>query len=302
MKPRLNFALVGACSVLWTLAVCGQEATVPPPSAPKDPPPRAIGKDKDKARHLEKVSELIGSEIHTLENEKLGQVDDLAVLLDSSRVVQVVVSFGGLRSVEDKLTTVPPQVLNFDEKTKICRLKADTEKFQSAPRFEVNKWDEAMKSDQIAVVYRHYGEKARAIEVGQAGNPGQSAGRQVERASKMIGAPVKNPQNDTIGKVDNLVVNLERGIISSVILSTGDYLGTPGDLSAVPPAALRYNPQHDTLLLDATKEVLMKVPHFKAAEWPDMSARGYADRIHAPFGLKPSSRKDLSKTRKLEVK
>lgn len=239
-----------------------------------------------------KVSELIGSEIQTLENEKLGQVDDLAVLLDSSDVIQIIVSFGGLRGVEDRLTALPPQVLNFDEKAKLCRLKADTEKFHSAPRFEVNKWDDAMKPDQIGTVNRHYGEKTRSVGVGHVD---QSAAWQIERASKMIGAPVKNLQNETIGKVDNLVVSLERGIISSVILSAGDYIGAPGELSAVPPAALKFNPQHDTLLLDATKDVLTKVPHFKPAEWPDMSARTYADSIHAPFGLKPPSGKDKDK-------
>jgi len=59
------------------------------------------------------------------------------------------------------------------------------------------------------------------------------------------------------------------------------------ELSAVPPTALRFNTDRDTLQLDASKEMLSSAPHFKANEWPDFSQPSYADGVYRAYRVEP---------------
>jgi sporulation protein YlmC with PRC-barrel domain len=55
------------------------------------------------------------------------------------------------------------------------------------------------------------------------------------KASDIIGMTVKNYQDEKLGKVEDLAVDVESGRIVQVILSTGGFIGIGDTLSAVPP-------------------------------------------------------------------
>jgi sporulation protein YlmC with PRC-barrel domain len=86
----------------------------------------------------------------------------------------------------------------------------------------------------------------------------------VEKASEFIGTPVKNLQDENLGKVENFMVDLSSGRIIAVIISSGGYTGVGVELRAVPPTALKFNAKHDTFQLDASNEILASSPYFKA--------------------------------------
>jgi sporulation protein YlmC with PRC-barrel domain len=109
----------------------------------------------------------------------------------------------------------------------------------------------------------------------------------VQKAGRLMGTAVENLQGQQLGKVENLMVDLSAGRIIAVIISTGEFLGLGGELSAVPPTALRFNPQHDTLQLDVSKETLANSPHFKAGQWPDFSQPGYAGGVYHACQVEP---------------
>jgi hypothetical protein len=102
-----------------------------------------------------------------------------------------------------------------------------------------------------------------------------------------MGSSVKNQQNEQLGKVENFTVDLAAGRIVAVIISSGGFLGMGDELSAVPPSALKFNADHDTLQLDATKESLASSPHFKANEWPDLSQPGYVGGVYRAYNVEP---------------
>jgi hypothetical protein len=109
----------------------------------------------------------------------------------------------------------------------------------------------------------------------------------VQKASRLIGTPVNNLQDENLGQVENLMVDLSASRIVAVIVSTGGFIGMDGELSAVPPTALHFNPDHDLLRLDASRETLGNSPHFQANRWPDFAQAGYAGGVYRAYNVEP---------------
>ncbi|MDB5397603.1 MAG: photosystem reaction center subunit [Rhodospirillales bacterium] len=83
------------------------------------------------------------------------------------------------------------------------------------------------------------------------------------RASKIIGAPVVNEANESIGKVDDVLVGRNDKVLYSV-LSVGGFLGVGSKLIAVPYQSLQVS---DTkmVLPGGNKDTLKQLPEFKYA-------------------------------------
>ena len=106
------------------------------------------------------------------------------------------------------------------------------------------------------------------------------------RASEVIGQSVKNAGDETIGEVEDLLIDMKNGQIHVVVISSGGFLGMGDTLSAVPVTALRYDVDAKAFKTKLTKEQLVKAPQFKKTEWPDFSTatnmeamRSYRDSI-----------------------
>jgi hypothetical protein len=83
------------------------------------------------------------------------------------------------------------------------------------------------------------------------------------RASKVIGSSVINDANESIGKIDDILVSLD-GKEPFAVLSIGGFLGMGSHLVAVPYDSLKFV---DTkfMLPGGTKEGLKMLPEFKYA-------------------------------------
>src|SRR5882672_3501179 len=99
-----------------------------------------------------------------------------------------------------------------------------------------------------------------------------------EKANKVIGMEVKNSQNEKLGKVDDLAVDLSSGRIVTAVLSIGGFLGLGDTLVAVPPSALHY---------DADKEKLKAAPRFEYSKWDDSTQASRIGEVYAYFGEQP---------------
>jgi hypothetical protein len=81
------------------------------------------------------------------------------------------------------------------------------------------------------------------------------------RASKYIGSAVVNDANDTVGKVDDVIMSAD-GKSIFVVLSVGGFLGVGTKLVAMPYESLKV--QADKLVMPgATKDTLKALPDFK---------------------------------------
>ena len=355
MKRKLQIITSASAASLLAFSALARETLDPKTDETASPRQCLTQARTERLNGAAKATDIIGMTVNNYQNEKLGNVEDLALDVESGRIVQVMLSTGGFPGPGNKLTAVPPEALRHDAADKVLHLDASQARFEAAPRFDTSKWDEDTQSNRVTEVYGYYGEqpyfvadrdgyrnaslegtvasalprnmdgsintegartldKAGKVEIARnleatnnwisTRNPDGTLTREyysnerrannswsrlgyVQKAGKLMGAPVKNLQDQELGRVENFVVDLSCGRIVAVIISSGGYIGMGDELSAVPPAALRFNAEHDTLQLDSSKEMLAGSPHFKANQWPDFSQPGYAGGVYHPDKVEP---------------
>ena len=313
MKRKLQIITTASAASLMAFMALAQESSSPKRGGTEITQERSARRMRaERLGHADKASDLIGMEIKNYQGEKLGKVNDLAVDVESGRLVQVIVSTGGVLGVGDTLYAVPPGALHHDMANKVIHLDTTKEKLATSPKFEMSKWAECCDSNHVTQVYGYYDQepyfkfthrgdvpKAEASRIAD-GAPGEhrtvneyeahkshSHLGQVQKASKLMGTSVMNRRDEKLGKVENLMVDLAGGRIVAVIVSSGGFLGMGDELSAVPPTALHFSAEKDVLHLDTTKEALSSAPHFKADQWPDISQPVYADRVYRAYKVEP---------------
>ncbi|HXR48148.1 MAG TPA: PRC-barrel domain-containing protein [Candidatus Limnocylindrales bacterium] len=111
----------------------------------------------ERLNSVAKATDIIGMTVNNDQNEKLGKVNDLAVDVESGRIVVVILSSGGFFGMDSTLTAVPPCALRDDVADKVLQLDASKDKFAAAPKFDNSKWDEDTQSNQVTQVYGYYG-------------------------------------------------------------------------------------------------------------------------------------------------
>jgi sporulation protein YlmC with PRC-barrel domain len=100
-------------------------------------------------------------------------------------------------------------------------------------------------------------------------------------SSKLKGLNVKNTKGETIGSIDDLVINMQDGKIAYLAMSVGGVLGIGDKLFAVPFQAMKFNHGKDEMyfVLDASKEKLEKAPGFDKSNWPDFADPKWRSQI-----------------------
>jgi len=80
------------------------------------------------------------------------------------------------------------------------------------------------------------------------------------RTSRVVGSPIVNEANESIGKIDDLIVTTDEKVPYAV-LSVGGFLGVGTKYVVVPASALEVNGKN-MLLRGATKESLKALPPY----------------------------------------
>lgn len=113
--------------------------------------------------------------------------------------------------------------------------------------------------------------KGVRVEVGGARKP---ARQHPLRASKLVGAEVKNSEGTSLGQVDDLVMDTT-GQARYFVLTYGGVLGVAKKYCAVPFQAATINRNSDGATvwveLPINSETLEKAPSFTSDAWPDFA-------------------------------
>ena len=97
------------------------------------------------------------------------------------------------------------------------------------------------------------------------------AGSMLLSASTITGDEVYNMQDEELGTIQDVMLDLTEGKIRYAVLSSGGFLGMGDRLFAVPWNALSLDKENHRFLLDVDIERLKKAPGFDKDEWPNMA-------------------------------
>jgi sporulation protein YlmC with PRC-barrel domain len=109
--------------------------------------------------------------------------------------------------------------------------------------------------------------------------------RKVFRASVLTGMTVKNMAGQTLGRIEDVVIDVGHGRLEYAALSCGGFLGVGSKLFAIPwdAFALRYDEKATYFVLDLDAAKLQSAPGFDRAHWPDVGDPNWAAQIDAYY-------------------
>jgi hypothetical protein len=79
---------------------------------------------------------------------------------------------------------------------------------------------------------------------------------------------VRNRDNQKLGEIKDLVLDVNSGKVSYAVLAVGGFLGIGEKLIALPPQALQQATDGEYLVLNADKSRIQAAPGFAATAWP----------------------------------
>lgn len=93
-------------------------------------------------------------------------------------------------------------------------------------------------------------------------------------ASTIIGDKVYNRQNETLGTIKEIMLDIRQGNVEYVVIEFGGFLGMGGKYFAVPFGILEIDTDRHAFILDRDKEVLENAPGFDKDHWPETNSQG----------------------------
>ena len=95
-------------------------------------------------------------------------------------------------------------------------------------------------------------------------------------ASTLTGFNIVNLAGETLGDVEELMVDLAHGTVAYAVMSSGGFLGIGEKLFAIPWRALRLDSERRAFVLDVQKSHFDNAPGFESTHWPTQLNGGEA--------------------------
>jgi sporulation protein YlmC with PRC-barrel domain len=129
------------------------------------------------------------------------------------------------------------------------------------------------------------GQGARIVGGGRetAGGPGPD----VMAADTLDGNTVLSSDGDDVGKIKDIMLDVQGGRIAYAVLSSGGFLGIGDKLLAIPWDALTLDTDRKCFVLSITSDQVRNAPGFDKDHWPSMADRTWATTVHQYYGRPP---------------
>ena len=94
-------------------------------------------------------------------------------------------------------------------------------------------------------------------------------------ASSIIGDKVFNYHHENIGKILDIMIDINDGKIEYVVIEMGGFLGIGEKYFAIPFSLLKVDPKKQVFLLSQSKEALKNAPGFNKEHWPETNTHEF---------------------------
>ncbi|HIB68308.1 MAG TPA: PRC-barrel domain containing protein [Phycisphaerales bacterium] len=112
-----------------------------------------------------------------------------------------------------------------------------------------------------------------------------AANSRLASSSTIQGQNIYNNAGEKLGKVEDVMLDLQQGKIAYVVLSFGGFLGLGDKLFAVPMQALRADGENECFHMDISKEKLDNAPGFDKNSWPSTYDEKFVSTVHTHYGI-----------------
>ena len=106
-------------------------------------------------------------------------------------------------------------------------------------------------------------------------------------ASTLMSDRVINSKGEELGKLEELMLDIDSGCVGYAVLSFGGILGIGDKLFAIPWDAMRLDTDRKAFILDIDRERLGKAPGFDKNNWPQTGNRDWMLEVYRFYGSEP---------------
>jgi len=112
---------------------------------------------------------------------------------------------------------------------------------------------------------------------------GGSATPDLLSAETITGDDVCNFQDEKLGTIHDIMLDMNSGKIRYAVLSSGGFLGMGDRLFAVPWNAFKKDEKNKRFLLDVDAERIKDAPGFDKDDWPNMADEKWNSNIESYY-------------------
>ncbi|MCC5867764.1 MAG: PRC-barrel domain-containing protein [Gammaproteobacteria bacterium] len=112
------------------------------------------------------------------------------------------------------------------------------------------------------------------------------AGPTLLSAATITGDDVCNMQDESLGTIQDIMLDIQTGKIRYAVLSSGGFLGMGDRLFAVPWNAFKQDKQNKRFMLDVDVERLKKAPGFDKDHWPNMADEKWNSTVESYYATR----------------
>jgi len=226
------------------------------------------------------VSQVYGHQVKGSDNQKIGNLNNLVVDLESGRILYGVIADGNNR------VAVPPELFTQTlPSNNYLRLNTTKQKVDGAPKFgPVDQPGKLGGAEFISQVYSYFGQSPWW----QGSTPANEGSfHNVHKSSQLLGTKVEDVNNQALGEINNLAVDLPAGRVAVLTMAPASSFNLGNNVYPIPPQAFTLSQDQKNLVsnLDAAK--LASAPHFAKNNWPNFSDQNYVAQIYQYYGKQP---------------
>lgn len=159
-----------------------------------------------------RASTLIGTEVYNRQDKHLGEINDIVLDKDGKKIGYVVLSYGGLLGMGDKLFAMPKDMVQHTPGQDKAYVALDEQSLKSAPGFDKNNWPSEANAGYYKQLDQYYADKheTRAEHAADAvkddlDRSAEQAGQRLDDAGDAIAEPGKEMRRESDAVGDKLI-------------------------------------------------------------------------------------------------
>jgi len=110
---------------------------------------------------------------------------------------------------------------------------------------------------------------------------------QLIAASKVSGTPVYNKAGESLGSIEEVMLDKRLGRVAYAVMAFGGFLGIGERYHPLPWSMLEYDISLGGYRVNLDRDRLEGAPSFAASEAPDWADRAWGQRVNDYYGTQP---------------